>query len=279
MLKGLQTEDGSRNIPWAEIDLSRDVDALGPADAAIIAALKSGALSRESLDPRSVSASEAEKGTRQMFLERTVDYFLPPSALVTGLMGTIRHAATFSNGHPEFIFEERYGDEWGTAQIDTFHIPTRTLSDLKTLGWYKVKMMLTKGIMEEGLGYVYQVNRQRQLLEKSTIYTVESQHIMVVPTGVQGRVKDEAAALGMVHGMLRMDVPRIEDDSLIEFYRIKAESLRLSMDAGSAPYCSPEQTWKGRKCADRRYCPINKECWLRSRAAGETHPYLREEPK
>jgi hypothetical protein len=279
MLKGLQTEDGSRNIEWELLDLSRDVDALGPADHAIIAALKFSATSRSELDPRTVSASEAEKGVRQMFLERTTDYFLPPSALIGGLMGTVRHAATFNNGHDEFIFEQRYYDQWGSAQIDSFHIPTGTLSDLKTLGWYKVKMMLTKGIMEEGLGYVYQVNRQRQLLEKSTPYKVMAQHLMIVPTGIQGRVKDEAASLGVAHGMIRMDVPRLHDDDIVEFYKVKADALAAAMEANAAPYCTVQQTWGGKKCAQSNYCPVNKECWKRAFASGETHPYLRDEPK
>lgn len=279
MLKGLSTEDGQRDIPWDLLDLTNDVDALGPADAAIIAAIQASARARADLDPMAVSASEAEKGIRQMYLERTEDYYLPPSALVGGLMGTVRHAATFDENHPEFITERRFSDEWGSAQIDTFHIPSGVLSDLKTLGWYKVKLLLTKGIMDEGLSYVLQVNRQRQLLEAQTPYKVTQQHLMIVPIGVQGRVRAEAASLGVAHGMLRMKVPRISDDAIVTYYQRKAENLRAALEAKAAPFCEAKETWGGKKCADRAYCPVNKICWRLSQAAGQPHPYLNNEPE
>lgn len=277
MLVGLCSEDGEERFPWEEIREALEIghrptlDALSPADPATLAFLAARSEDRKGLDPHDISASAGEKEARQLWLERNFDFFAPPSALISGAMGTIRHG-TCLMGHKDFLTEQRFRDEIGSGQIDTFHIPTGTLSDLKTVGWYKLKMILTKGLMEEGKGYALQVNRQRILLEKNTEFKVRRQILMVIPPDLKGRVKAEAEALG-VKVMKQIEVPVMDDFMVQSHYQGLRDGLLEAEETGDAPLCSDKATWGGKKCQGG-FCQAAPVCKALETAKGRTHPWL-----
>lgn len=272
-LIGLCSEDGKTSFRWGAIDLSSPdiLAALAPADPATLAFLIGKDRDREGLSILDVSASNADKEPRQLWLERTIDYYAPPSSLISGAMGTIRHA-TMLKDRTDFIVETRYQDEIGSAQIDTFHIPTGILSDLKTVGWYKLKKILQQGIMQEGRGYALQVNRQRMLLERATSHRVQTQILMVIPPDLKGRTAAEAASMG-VKVMTQVEVPFMDDNEVLAHYANLRHGLSTAITTGTAPMCSGAATWEGAKCT-KGFCMAAPACKALADLQGEVHPWI-----
>jgi hypothetical protein len=273
MLVGLESEDGTRRLKWGEIDLIRDHAIFAPADPALIAYLMETQSARNGLDRDGVTASQAGKGIRQLWLEDEVDFYSRASSLLTALMGTIRHGTSLT-GRDLFLTETRYSDDLGSAQIDSFFIPTGLLSDLKTIGWFKLKMILQNGIDPEGMSYVWQVNRQKYLLERNTEHRVKRMILMVVPPDLKGRAKEEAATMGVQSGMLQVDIPDMGEGATRAVYERLRDGKRAAKDSGHAPFCSKEDTWSGKRCQSDAWCPVRKACFNRSQIEGVRHPYL-----
>lgn len=272
-LIGLYSEDYEFAFKWDAIDLSNPeiLSALEPADPALLAFLIGNARERDGLDLLDVSASNAEKDPRQLWLERTTDYYATPTSLMSGALGTIRHATVLGN-RTDFIVEKRFQDEIGSAQIDTFHIPTGILSDLKTVGWYKLKKILLSGVMVEGKGYALQVNRQRILLERGTSHKVKKQILMVAPPDLKGRTAAEALNMG-VKVMTQVEVPFMDDTEVLTHYAKLRAGLADAIKSGDSPYCSGAATWDGAKC-QKGFCAVASVCKSLAAQRGESHPWL-----
>ncbi len=272
-LIGLSSESGEARLRWEDIDLARDHALFAPADPALIASLIESQAARAGLPTDGVTASQAGKGIRQLWLEDTVDWYARPSDLLDALMGTIRHAAVLRN-RDLFVTETRFSDDLGSAQIDSFFIPTGLLSDLKTIGWFKVKMILQNGLETEGESYLWQMNRQKVLLERNTDHRVKRMVLMIVPPDLKGRAVAEAATMGVQSGMLQVDVPDMGADATDSYYRHLRDGKLAARISGNAPWCSKTATWGGKRCQSSRYCPVRLACLRRAQEAGERHPYI-----
>ena len=271
-LIGLQSEDGSSTFRWGDIDLARDWRAFLPADPALVAALIEAQGSRSTLDPDGVTASKAGTGIRQLWLEDVTDWYARPSDLLSGLLGTIRHGSALVQ-RDLFLTEQRFHDEIGSAQIDSFFIPLGLLSDLKTVGWYKLKMILQHGIDAEAPGYLWQMNRQKYLLQANTPHTVKRMILMVVPPDLKGRAVEEAATMG-VKDLCQIDVPEMGESKTLDYYRRLRDGKLRARTEGNAPWCSKEETWSGKRCQNVRWCPVKDACLKTAQNAGIKHPYL-----
>ncbi len=272
-LIGLESEDGEHRLRWDEIRLAEHAPLFFPTDPALLAALIEAQAGRAGLAPDGVTASKAGTGIRQLWLEDVEEWYAKPSDMMAGLMGTIRHGATLYE-RDLFITETRFSDEIGSAQIDSFFIPTGLLSDLKTVGWFKLKMILQSGLEAEGEGYLWQVNRQKYLLEANTPHKVNRMILMVVPPDLKGRAVEEAASMGVSSGMCQIDVPDMGESKTLDYFK-RLKSGKLEARAiGNAPWCSKKETWNGKRCQNPRWCPVRDACLRRALASGEKHPYL-----
>ena len=96
-----------------------------------------------------------------------------------------------------------------------------------------------------------------------------------VPPDLDAKNKKEAKKLvGGNPSIIRIDVPEIDDETVMTAYREKQEAKIRAFETGYAPLCTPEERWgtEGfpKKCAF--YCPVKDACQELSRNHGERHP-------
>lgn len=295
-LVGLKNEDGTIEKRFEEIDLS-DIGWLYPADdPALIAFLIEQANDRKDVDPSAVSASQLETGVRQLFLQDTTDYYTTPTREIAAVMGTIKHNLINTN-RPEFLTELRLtGPNGESAKCDTYHIPTRRLTDLKTVKWYKVKMMLEQGVMESAPGYVYQLNLFRILMKdpenryrmrmhaaqagypgilQDTDFDVAEMRLTCIPGDMNASNQKEARKY-VTHDptIFQITVPFLDDAVVLSAYSVKRTTKVDAAETGYAPLCTPEERWESygvpKKCLF--YCPVANACRAMSYRNNEDHP-------
>jgi hypothetical protein len=198
--------------------------------------------------------------------------------MISGFLGTLRHAA-INRDDPNFLIEQRFFDDIGSGQIDSFWIPAAMLIELKTVKSYKLKKILETGLGPGSEGYFYalQINRNADLMEHSGA-TDRVQHLRLefLPPDLTkatspGLQKALAAATmdTTITSVVTLDVPRLPTAETTRIYTEHRDEKSEAFNTGYTRICSPAETWDGKRCAE--YCPVATECLAMSRTRNEAH--------
>jgi hypothetical protein len=297
---GLQSKDGKHRFTWKEIEshlqggrYASDLEIpLYPSDPALLAFMVEVSGDRRDVDPAEVSASQLEKGVRRLWLEGTRNFYTVPTREISSIFGTMKHMAV-NKDRVGFIAEERLQGPDGTAKCDTLYVAggDGLLVDLKNIKTYKVKMMLTGDILKEGMGYVYQVNLWRVLLQipenrdylldkykawlRPEQLVVKRQRLTCCPPDLDKKKRQELEKLVSDPDIIPINVPILPDGEVLRAYREKRLGLDRAYGMGYAPLCTPEERWEKfgypKACIDG-YCPVVSDCRAVSAEYGEEHP-------
>lgn len=280
-LKWLTTLN-KKNIALTELDIINDAPKFGVSPATLQYLLDHQS-SRGDVQTTEVTASQIGKGVRQMYLEETTDFAMYPQDLIAGTMGTLKHAK-INIGGPDIISEIRFKSANGhiSAKHDNACIVHREnkvvdIYDLKAIGWFKAKMIIERGIWEEGKEYGMQLNLQAVLLEQNTDYHVNKLFLEFMCRDLDARKKAEAAKLGYDKpGVILYEVPRLDSDLVLASYEAVYSAKEQAHKDTYAPICPEELRWVNKKSGEsircQGYCPVADACRQMCGLYGETHP-------
>lgn len=247
-------------------------------------------MSEQRPNDRPPSTTELLIGTCQAYLQRTADYYISPQDNAFALAGTLHHLKLekSADGLERLLPELALKYEDITGIVDLYDSKTKTLTDYKNTGSYKISQLLglqykminhptevykrggkwgrvgsPKRIKEwyanpekaDFGDWGWQINWYRLLLEKSG-YPVEEMY-------VQATVRDGGIQMARERGIDKniylIPVPFIHDDHLIEKFLDKRDLLNYSLLNNDLPsMCDSEETWGGKKC--EMYCPVREVC-------------------
>jgi hypothetical protein len=237
------------------------------------------------------STTQLLKGTRETFLEITTDYILDPQSALFRVHGTKGHAVLDKYTGGNELGEERLFDEICSGQFDHYDPVSKTLTDSKTWGSYKVARALgirtkkvevqevddqgnvillksgprkgqpkTKTVTEfiEGakdrLDTAIQLNDYRMKLEK--LFPVE--HM-----AIEALVRDGGTWIAESRGIklqgYLIPVNRISDHWVKIYLKAKADALHKALETNVCPkICRMRERWGGKKCES--YCNVRIAC-------------------
>lgn len=216
------------------------------------------------------SVTELIKGTREAFLQRTVDYAIDPQQEAFAIVGSMGHKHiqgntlrfTFSGitGEPDELFENG-------------------LVDYKVVGSYKV--MLALGLKKEKHDTGRIDKYGKPVYESSFIYTGEhdireyvlQDNMYALMAAEEGYpiewmrnfliVRDGGLEIASRRGIDRLcyyiDIPFMERDECLLYFGHKKDLLNEALTTKEMPrLCSGEESWEGRKCG--KFCAVSKFC-------------------
>ena len=231
------------------------------------------------------STTQLIKGTREAFLEITKEYAASPDSFAFAFIGTKAHASLEKNAAVNHLMEERLEEDGISGLFELYgeEDGVRTLFDYKVSGSFRVaKAIGLKEIEEEVPGEIFrsgprkgqpktvkrivqgepylgdwglQINHYRILIEKSG-FPVDRMVLQAI-------VRDGGTYLAKKRGLTRniylIDVPRLADDAVTDFFHAKRDALLSALDTDTIPpICSEEERWQDRKCAE--YCRVAEFC-------------------
>lgn len=246
---------------------------------------------------RAVTPSQAFNGPRFIYLKEMVDYAEDPHQKAYAILGTGSHDKLSVHRLVRgFVSEEGFDDGLirGIPDIlepDEYNVGFYILYDYKTSGSYKVALALgltktqvpildsqgyevlyktgaKKGLpktkvgwkvnLEKGLTQIedwsYQMNRYRILVEHHG-YPISRMTVQCIPRDGNTHI---ATSRGVDKPVVLVDVPRLDDQMILDHYAKLQEEINQAFATGSARICNEKECWDGRKC--KGYCPVHKEC-------------------
>jgi len=226
-------------------------------------------------------------GTMECYLKITVDYYIDPRSRGFMLHGTRHHRALEVAGKKlDLLAEEYFSDDDCTGipdviqpdeQKDGFYI----LCDYKTWGSYKVaKCLGLKQVDEEIPGEYYRsgARKGQQKTRKVVVHDpaavdfgeakyqlnryrlfAEDAGLPISKMKLQITVRDGGTYIalnrGVTESMYYLDVPRMDDKEVRDYFDRKRNQLMAAL-AGKEPpvLCTEEERWEDRKCL--KYCDV-----------------------
>jgi hypothetical protein len=292
---GLRTEDGKYRKTWPQLDPSVDWKLFYPATPGILAWLKLDSEGRADVNQsETVSASQIGNAPRRLWLE-TQPYYVTVRQLIGAAMGTKAHDIIEKGAKPRQICEMRITVGPLSAKNDLYDIGSRTLEDLKHIGWYALSKILDNGVADPdgGMNYVYQVNLWRILaslpagLEQiqarhpevtAEDMKVEKQVLTIIPRDLTGQNKKEASKRNLSNPWcVPIDVPFLPDKQVVDAYMQVVAEKKKAINTASAEICPPEKRWdrgNGYPAMCVEYCPVIENCLsqVRSLQGDNYHP-------
>jgi hypothetical protein len=291
---GLRTYNGQARKEWKDIDPSYDWQVFYPSTPGILAWLKHNNLhGRSDVDEvEDLSASQLQYAPRRLMLMATRPYYQTVKQLIGAAMGTKAHDIIEDHGKEINMLSEvrlKFGNL--SAKNDLFDPVSGILEDLKHIGWYAVKKILEKGIMDPdgGLHYAYQTNLWRVIAEtpegleqlaakgftpKGKPFITE-QKLTIIPRDLTGSNKKEASKIIQDAWCLVIDIPFIDNDTVLGEYHALSFAKKDAVESGYAPLCPPEKRWErgnGYPAMCVEFCPVIEECLKMAKEHGEEHP-------
>ena len=205
------------------------------------------------------SVTQLIKGTRQAFLEITRPYFIDPKSRAYSLLGISTHGKLETPVDDVIWLSETpltldLGGGLFTCTLsgipDVYDGIERTLYDYKTSGSYAV----AQAINGEKREWVLQLNAYRLMIE-GLGYRVDRMVIQAIARDGNTWI---AKKRGIDEAIVMIEMPRMDDNEVVSYFRKKAEALRRALDTGYAPPCSDEETWGGKRC--EKYCDVADFC-------------------
>lgn len=266
MQLGLTQLDGTR-VKFDDIKIT-DAHLYGCSPATLSYLIRLGK-SREGISGI-VTASAIDSGIRLLMLKEW-GYYDTAHRSVAGLLGNMKHER-INTPDETLIVEKRFSNEFTSAAIDHYDPHTKTLWDLKTNGWYKVKLMLDN-VEEHAAAYVAQLNLGRAFLMEAG-YEVDHLKLEVIPNFGNKREREEARQLvGDNINIIIIDVPLYSPSNTWRLYNVATANLQRALMDNYAPICPEESRWKDNiRCTS--YCPVQGECIQMSVDNNEPHHLL-----
>ena len=235
------------------------------------------------------STTQLLKGTREAYLEITVDYAFNPQDRLYAVHGSKVHAYLDQFTGLNELSEERLCDAVSSGMFDFYDPEGEVLIDSKTWGSYKVMKALglyqvdvptgeyfkrdgktgkkgdpktrkewIEGGVKDRLDVAIQLNDYRLKLEE------------VLPSGygirkmaVEALVRDgglKAASMRGIEGNgILIPINRISDHRIRKYMAEKARRLHEALRTRKLPkLCNRRERWDGRKC--EAYCNVREAC-------------------
>jgi hypothetical protein len=233
------------------------------------------------------STTQLLKGTREAFLEVTIDYVIGPQDAIFRIIGTKSHGALDKYTGDNELGEERLRDEICSGQFDLYDngvlFDTKTSGSykvMKALGWYQVdvptgeiyksgqnkgkpktKKETRKDGKKDRLDWAIQMNDYRMKLEKCGFPV----NIMAIEALCRDGNTYIAQSRGIDFNGTLIPINRISDHWVKRYMQMKADALHKSLETGYAPKCRKRETWNRRKCDG--YCNVREACERMERSA------------
>jgi len=255
---------------------------------------------RKSMEQREwnglVSTTTALKGTLEAFLIFTTDYYESIDSCAFRMLGTMHHKLLEDFASDSELAEESFKDELNTGIADLVTASETKegfydLTDYKTSGSYVVRLALgyytedepviddagNQVVFKSGArkGQVKTKKVQKQSDEKKDMkdwsmqlsrYAMfyEKAGFPIDKMRVQVTVRDGGCYIAKGRNVDRniyvLDVPRIPDEAVMDYYMTKSEALITAMETGVCDsVCSQEERWDNdRKC--EAFCSARYNC-------------------
>jgi len=220
-----------------------------------------------------VSVTQGLNGTRYNYFNIIKDIAERPHDYAFTTLGTNHHTLMEEN------VGEGFNGEWNqteyyTGTPDYYDSNEKILWDFKTYKSFKIKKLLGIGFDDDGNEVIdenlaereheaMQLNAYRIMLEAKGI---EIKKMMLCVTNKDYRKpytpkKAETKRKVFPDKIVTVELPRIEDNIIMEFYKQKTEELNYALKHKKLPtICSDAERWNGLRC--KSYCPHFKECEL-----------------
>lgn len=239
--------------------------------------------------PNVYSTTEILNPPKVVYLQQHNAYFSKPDSLIWATFGTSWHLMLEQQKakikelglEADYIFENNgkpfgvtINTPAGAATLrgtpDLFHIPSKTLTDYKTMKYYyKVQYLLEKQNWNEGTE-IWQINIYRVYCFPMT---KEMKMVALIKDWNQ-RLKVKG-----IPAIVKFDVPFIRDEVIKETVKAKIQYLlECEKDPTIIRDCTHEEKWITKKpphlplrCLD--YCPVNEFCeWFQKWSNKEVVP-------
>lgn len=226
------------------------------------------------------SITQLTNPTCHEYLKITSPETVNPMGMMQAGMGTNNHALLEGNIPNGYIGEVRLESPDGliSGQFDLVDLKRKTLFDYKWVSAYSLAMMLGY----ERKGYWHEFTRGKKKGQKEWRYKFQpggkpdyhtydmqqnayrillKQHgIQIDHMFLQATAKESDAmlkSLGLDRRVYLIELPKYDDDKVIEYFHKKYNALRDAIKTQTIPpKC--EDTWNDRRC--EAYCSINKYC-------------------
>jgi len=277
-LTRLITVDG-REIPLADVDITRTVEDFNLPPADVAAVIHDALHNRKEVKREQITASQAGNGARQLYLEETIDYATNPQRRIAALRGTMKHALAVA--HEGLRVEERITSNSGSysAKFDSYVPSTGVLRDAKFPNVFKVIMILKHGVETQARDYVLQLNVTALILKQQGNTTVNEMWLDFSPSGVGKLEKEELANKYGIKdpAFIPVKVPFLPEAEVWNVYETLMREKAYAHKTETVPgMCTSAQTWGGKKCqllpGGDSWCPVASQCHEIAKDRGEVHP-------
>jgi len=242
---------------------------------------------------KGISPSSAGTGVRCLYLKATTDYAIRPNDRAFAALGTAVHRKLSIHAYTRNVLSEEAlnGDQMkGIAdclEMDENAPGEFCLTDYKTSGSYKVAQWLgiQKKIVpildDNGNAVLLKSGKNKGEPKTKSVFLTEtpdlqdvalqlnSYRIFFEKAGfpisrmqIQAIVRDGGTFIATSRGIDRsiyiIDVPKLPNSYVTEYYNKKIDELIQAFDYGYAKKCSDEECWGGRRC--EKWCEVKDEC-------------------
>ncbi|MDD3021833.1 MAG: hypothetical protein PHX61_12770 [Alphaproteobacteria bacterium] len=231
------------------------------------------------------SCTQLLKGTREVFLEITQDYFIDPQDAIFRIVGTKAHSELDRFTGDNEIGEIRLEIEGITGQFDYYE--NENIFDTKTYGSFAVSQCLGYKTVDTPTGEFYktgakkgQEKTRKEVVQGEPELTDQSLQLnlyrmMIEESGFPVKkmfldiaVRDGNTYLAHQRGIIKnaylIPVPHMSNDEVLAYFLPKRDALLWHLEAGTMPEpCTPEERWAnasgiGNKCL--KYCNVAEFC-------------------
>lgn len=243
---------------------------------------------------RGITPSMAGNGPRLIYLKEVTDYAINPNSRAFAALGVAVHGRLSVHALTDNILaEEPLSDEQASGTPDCIEENEfgngYVLTDYKTFGSYKVARAI--GIYKEtvtltdkdGTPLKYKTGKKagqektRQEIRydpkkadlRSEALQQNRYRIFLEASGfpigrmqLQAIVRDggtkNASMNGIARNIVLIDIPRIKDDDVLEFYLILNHEVSHAFKTGKVRLCDDWESWNGRRC--KGFCEVREAC-------------------
>lgn len=233
------------------------------------------------------STTQLLKGTREMWLQINVPYYIDPQSRIPTIIGTGAHSLLEQYG--DGTSEERITDDTSSGAYDYYE--DGCLYDLKTYGSYQAAKVM--GFEKEQVpdGYYKTGDKKGQVKYKNIInyngrknrldlaiqlndyrMKIESTGRKVDELWCEILVRDCGTYLAKQRGVMRngylVRINKVSDKWILRFMQAKAKRLISHLERNEIPpQCTKRETWGGMKCAS--YCDVRNFCEYGGACSGQ----------
>ena len=232
------------------------------------------------------SVTQLLNGTRLSYLLLTTDQTVSPDDLAFQTVGTGAHLSLQRRGGDGsevgieyegitgiFDYVEQWGDEtvlWDYKVVGSYAVAKAIgmtaqkkpllNEDGEQMMWHGKPRTLTSFSIDPDQrdlkDWARQVNFYRIAHERGENLTV---HHMFIWAVVRDGGTIIAKQRGIDHNTYLIDVPVLDDQTIIDYFTAKRDALMGALEHGVVPaQCTREEAWDGNRC--KNYCPVSEEC-------------------